>query len=125
MKLTLARLCDFDVDGSVSGRRRDEQKEEILKLSTTITFLKAALLAAITACIFMQPAYGQQEVNPSWYNPWPDAPMPAVKAPTKIAEHEGAKATHKDHPSATQAKKKQAPAKDALRTAEALPPVKK
>jgi len=125
MKLTLARLCDFDVDGSVSGRRRDEQKEEILKLSSTIKLLKATLLAAIAAPIFMQPAYGQQEVNPSWYDPWPDAPKPAVKAPTKIAEHKDAKATHKDHLSATQAKKKQAPAKEPLRTAEALPPVKK
>ena len=101
------------------------KKEEILKLSRTITFLKAALLATITACIFMQPAYGQQEVNPSWYNPWPDAPNSAVKAPTKIAEHKDAKATHKDRVSATQAKKKQAPAREPLRTAEALPPVKK
>jgi hypothetical protein len=97
-------------------------KEEILKLSRTIPFLKAALLAAITASIFMQPAYSQQEVNPSWYNPWPDAPKSAGKAPTKIAVHKDGKATH---PSATQAKKKQAPAREPLRTAEALPPVRK
>ena len=75
----------------------------------------------MTASIFMQPAYGQQEVNPSWYNPWPDAPKSAVKTPPKIAEQKDAKATHKDHVSATQAKKKQAPAKEPLRTAEALP----
>jgi len=109
----------------VSLRRRNQQKEEILKLSRTITLLRAALLAAIAASIFMPTAYGQQEVNPSWYNPWPDAPKPAVKAPTKIAEHKDAKATPKDHVNATQAKKKQAPAKEPLRTAEALPPVKK
>jgi hypothetical protein len=115
-------LCDFEVTGSVSGRRRDEQKEEILKLSTTITFLKAALLAAITASIFMQPAYGQQEVDPSWYNPWSDAPKSVVKTPTKIAEHKGAKPTHA---SSAQTKKKQAPAQEPLRTAEALPPVRK
>jgi hypothetical protein len=118
-------LCNFEASGSVFVRRTDRQREEILKLFRTITFLKAALLAAITAPIFLQPAYGQQEVNPSWYNPWPDAPKPAVKAPNKIAEHKDAKATHKDHVSATQAKKKQAPAQEPLRTADALPPVRK
>jgi len=97
-----------------------------LKLSITITVLKAALLAAMAAPIFIQPAYGQQEVNPTWYNPWPDTPQPAAKpTPTKIAAHKDAKAIHKDHPSATQAKKKQAPAQEPLRTAEALLPVRK
>jgi hypothetical protein len=99
--------------------------EEILKLFRTIPCLKATLLATMTAGIFMLPAYGQEEVNPSWYNPWPDAPKPAVEAPTKIAEHKDAKATHKGHVSTTQAKKKQAPAREPLRTAEATPPIKK
>ena len=95
-----------------------------MKLSRTITF-KAALLAAMAAPIFIQPAYGQQEVDPTWYNPWPD-PQPAAKpTSTKIAEHKDAKATHKDHASATQAKKKQGPVQEPVRTAEALPPVKK
>jgi len=93
-----------------------------LKLSRTITFLKTALLAAMTACMFMQPAYGQQEVNPSWYNPWPDAPKSAVKAPTKITEHKDAKVTHA---SAAQTKKKKEAAQEPLRTAEAQPPVRK
>ena len=96
-----------------------------MKLFRTITFLKATLLATIIASTFKQPAYGQQEVNPSWYNPWPDAPKPAVKAPTKIAEHKDAKATHKGRVSETQATKKQAPAREPLRTAEAMPPVNK
>ena len=97
-----------------------------MKHSIMITVLKSALLAAMAAPIFIQPAYGQQEVNPTWYNPWPDTPKPAAKpATTKIAEHKNAKATHKDHPSATQAKKKQSPAQEPLRTAEALPPVRK
>jgi len=98
-----------------------------LKHSITITVWKAALLAAMAAPIFIQPAYGQQEVNPTWYNPWPDTPKPAANPTmTKIAEHKVAKAIHhKDHPSATQAKKKQAPAQEPLRTAEALPPVRK
>ena len=74
MKLTLARLCNFEVSGSVSGRRRNQQKEEILKLSRPIPLLRLALLAAIAAPIFMQFAYGQQEVNPSWYNPGPMLP---------------------------------------------------
>ena len=91
-------------------------------VSITIKFLKAALLGAITASIFMQPAYGQQEVDPNWYNPWPDAPKSEVKTPTKIAGHKGAKATHA---SSTQTKKKPAPAQEPLRTAEALPPVRK
>ena len=79
-----------------------------MKLYPTITFFKAALLTAIIAPIFMQPAYGQQEVNPSWYSPWTDAPKPGAKpTPTKITRHKNAKATLKDHISATQAKKKQ------------------
>jgi len=48
-----------------------------------------------------------------------------MKAPTKIADHKDAKATHKDQLSTTQAKKKRAPGKEPLRSAEALPPVKK
>lgn len=88
--------------------------------------LKAALLATITAPIFIQHAYGQQEVDPTWYDPWPDAPKPAAKpAAMNIAEHNDSKATHKDHASATQAKKKHATVQEPLRTAEALPLVKK
>ena len=96
-----------------------------MKLFRTITFLKVPLLAAMTVSTFTHAAYGQQEVNPSWYNPWPDAPQPAVKAPTKIAEHKNAKVRHKDQSSTTQADKKQAPGKEPLRTAEAMPLVKK
>ena len=97
-----------------------------MKLSRTISFLKAALLAAIAAPIFIQPAYSQQEVAPGWYNPWPDAPKPAAKpTPTKIATHKNAKATLKDHTSATQAKKKQPRAQEPLRAAAAPPPFKK
>lgn len=111
---------------SVSVRRRDQRQEEVLKLSGTITFLNAVLLAAMAAPILIQPAYGQQEVDPAWYNPWPDTPKPAAKpTATKIAERTDARPTHKNHASATQAKKKQGPAQEPLRTAEALPPVKK
>ena len=52
----------------------------------------------------------------------------AKPAPKKITEHKdagAANAAHKDHASATQVKKKQVPAQQPLRTAEALPPVKK
>ena len=96
-----------------------------MKHSRMIMFLKAALLAAVTASIFILPAYAQQDVNPTWYNPWSDIPKPAAKpAPAKITEHKEAKANTKDHTSATQVKKKQMPAQQPLRTAEALPPKK-
>ena len=99
-----------------------------MKRSRMIT-LKAALLASLAAPIFILPAYGQQDVNPSWYNPWPDAPKTGAKAePAKMAEHtnaqhNNAKVTHKVHTSATQAKKKTA--EEPVRAAEALPPATK
>jgi len=96
-----------------------------VKHSRMIMFLKAALLAAVTASIFILPAYGQQDVDPTSY-PWSAAPKPAAKsAPTKTTQHKDAKATQKDRASATQVKKKEVPAREPLRTAEALPPVKK
>ena len=96
-----------------------------MKHSRMIMVLKTALLAAMTAPIFILPAYGQQAMDPTSY-PWSDAPKPAAKpAPKKITEHKDAKAAHKDHASATLMKKKQVPAQEPLRTAEALPPVKK
>ncbi|HYV73917.1 MAG TPA: hypothetical protein VFB24_06645 [Candidatus Binatia bacterium] len=95
-----------------------------MKHSRIITFLKAALLAAVTASVFILPAYGQQDVDPTWF-PLSDIPKPAAKpAPTKITEHKDAKANTKDHKSATRVKKKQMPAQQPLRTAEALPPKK-
>jgi hypothetical protein len=96
-----------------------------VKHSRMIIFLKAALFAALTASIFILPAYGQQDVDPAWYNPWSDVPKPAAKpAPTKSTEHKDGKANTKDHTSAAQVKKKQKPAQQPLRTAEALPPAK-
>ena len=87
---------------------------------------KVVFLGVLATPTLSLSAYGQQEVDPTWYNPWPDAPKPlATPIPTKIVEHKDAKATHKDRVSATQAKKKQAPAREPLRTAEALPPIKK
>ena len=95
-----------------------------MKLTRMIIFLKTALLAAMTALILILPAYGQQDVNPEWY-PWPDAPKPAAKpVPAKIREHRHARVTHNNHASATQLSKKQTPAQEPLRAAEALPPKK-
>jgi hypothetical protein len=47
----------------------------------------AALFGAM-AMAFLLPAYGQQEVNPTWYNPWP-APNTAVahSAQPQVASH--------------------------------------
>jgi hypothetical protein len=96
-----------------------------MKLSRMNVLWKSALLA-VSAAILILPAYGQQDMNPTWYNPWPDASKPEAKpAPAKIAAHKNAKATHKNHASATRVKTKQAPAPEPLRTAEALPQVKK
>jgi hypothetical protein len=104
-----------------------QQQEEIVKHSRMIMFLKTTLLAAMIAQIFILPAYGQQDVDPTSY-PWSVPPKPAAKpAPKKITEHKdagAANAAHKDHASATQVKKKQVPAQQPLRTAEALPPEK-
>ena len=103
-----------------------QQQEEIVKHSKMIMFFKAALLAAVTASIFILPAYGQQDMDPTHYDyPSSDIPKPAAKpAPTKITKRKDAKANTKDHTSATQVKKKQMPAQQPLRTAEALPPKK-
>jgi|SRR6516225_3021698 hypothetical protein len=92
---------------------------------TQTMMAKIVLLGVLATPIQSIPAHGQQEVDPTWYNPWPDASKPTAKPmPTKIAEHKDANRTHKNHVSTTQAKKKQPPAKEPLRTAEALPPVK-
>jgi hypothetical protein len=86
-----------------------------MKLSGTIT-LKAILLVGLAAPIFIQSAYGQQEVNPTWYNPWPDAPNPAATpTPTRIADKD-AKTTDKDRAVTREKKNVQEP----VRTAEAL-----
>jgi len=92
-----------------------------MKLSRMNVLWKSALLA-VTAAILILPAYGQQDVDPTWYNPWPDASKPEAKpAPAKIAAHKKVKATHTDHAPATQVKTKQTSAPEPLRTAEALP----
>jgi hypothetical protein len=40
-----------------------------MKLSKVIA-LKGTLLGAMALQMLMIPAYGQQEVDPTWYNPW-------------------------------------------------------
>ena len=93
---------------------------------TKIMMANVVLIGVLATPTLSLSAYGQQEVDPTWYNPWPDAPKPMAKPiPAKIAEHKAANTIHKNHVSATQAKKKQQAAKEPLRTAEALPPVKK
>ena len=69
-----------------------------MKHCKMIMFLKAALLAAVTASIFILPAYGQQDVDPTHFDyPSSDIPKPAAKpAPTKITKRKDAKANTKD-----------------------------
>jgi hypothetical protein len=40
--------------------------------------LKAVVLAAMAAPMLSVSAWGQQEVDPSWYDPWAPAPKVAV-----------------------------------------------
>jgi hypothetical protein len=42
-----------------------------LRIARTLV-VNAALLLAIACWMLCVPAYGQQEVDPSWYNPWPE-----------------------------------------------------
>lgn len=41
--------------------------------------MKAALFAVMALPILLAPVFGQQEVDPTWYNPWPDAAKTATK----------------------------------------------
>lgn len=53
---------------------------------------KAVLLGILAAPILSVPAYGQQEVNPTWYDPWASVSNPAPHRPQdKAAERKGTK----------------------------------
>ena len=95
-----------------------------MRVTKTIMF-KLVCVGLLATPILSVPAYSQQEVDPAWYNPWPDAAKPAAKPAPAIAQHKNPKATRKDQAHATQAKKKQAPAQEPVRTAEARPLFKK
>ena len=43
--------------------------------------LHETLLGAISVLVFLSPSYGQQETEPSWYDPW--AKTTATTAPVK------------------------------------------
>jgi hypothetical protein len=46
------------------------------------------MLFGAMAVTFLLPAYGQQEVNPTWYNPWADQnPVVARSAQPQAASH--------------------------------------
>jgi hypothetical protein len=45
--------------------------------------LNETLLAALTLLMLLVPAYAQQEMDPTWYDPWAK-PSPAVAAHAKL-----------------------------------------
>jgi hypothetical protein len=49
-----------------------------MKLSTVIA-LKATLFGLLALPMLAMSAYGQQEVDPTWYNPWPAAGKAAAQ----------------------------------------------
>ena len=51
-----------------------------------IFLLKAALLAAMFLPAFGRPVYAQQEVEPTWYDPW-EAQTKVVVQPAKSRTH--------------------------------------
>lgn len=46
-----------------------------MKVARTLS-LKAALLGWMDVCMLLVPAYAQQEVDPTWYDPWAVASQP-------------------------------------------------
>ena len=57
-----------------------------MKLSRVIV-LKAALLGAMALPMLFVPAYGQQEIDPTWYDPWPAATKTVAQpGPAKSAD---------------------------------------
>lgn len=83
-----------------------------MKLSRVIV-LKAALLGAMALPMLLVPAYGQQEIDPTWYDPWPAAtktaaqPMPAKSVDLKkhrkvnaasVQQHKSKQYAHASHP---------------------------
>jgi len=87
--------------------------------------MKAALLATLALPTLTIPAFGQQEVDPTWYNPWPNANKTAVQQPqAKPTPHKNDKSSPKVKAEAgAQPKKlKQAHAQEPAHTAEAQPP---
>ena len=85
--------------------------------------MKAALLATLALPTLTVPAFGQQEVDPTWYNPWPANKTAAQQAPAKPPAAKNDKQAHKAK-AASESKVKSAKhpaAQEPVRTAEAQP----
>lgn len=86
--------------------------------------MKAALLATLALPILTVPAFGQQEVDPTWYNPWPNANKPAAQQEKAkpAASNNDKQARKAKAPSESKTKSaKHAPAQEPVRTAQAQP----
>src|SRR6201993_744297 len=71
--------CLMPMRGTRVGRRTATQRRMVMTLSRG-TLLKAVLLGTMTLPMLTIPALGQQEVDPTWYDPWAGAPKAATQS---------------------------------------------
>ncbi|MGB9236757.1 MAG: hypothetical protein WCC04_20300 [Terriglobales bacterium] len=74
-------------------------------------FAHIAMMLATIFVMFLIPAYGQQEVDPTWYDPWAPpkaAVVQTAQTPTATAKHARHRANVKSAPSPQRAGKVEA-----------------
>src|ERR1700751_1649106 len=71
--------CLMPMRGTRVGRRTAAQRRMVMALSRG-TLLKAALLGTMALPMLTIPALAQQEVDPTWYDPWSSAPKAAAQS---------------------------------------------
>jgi hypothetical protein len=69
--------------------------------------LNEALLAALTLLLLLVPAYAQQEMDPTWYDPWAK-PSPAVAAHGKLPKARQANSRLRNSPTSDSRKREAA-----------------
>jgi hypothetical protein len=95
--------------GHTSGGLRVES--DVMKFARIFT-LKITLLGAMTVPLLFVSAWSQQEVDPSWYDPWAAANQPAVQSARKADQKSLKKAAAAaDHMTTHQSKTKTLQAK--------------
>src|SRR5438309_9419792 len=71
--------CLMPMRGTRIGRRTAAQRRMVLTPSKG-TLLKAVLLGTMALPMLTIPALAQQEVDPTWYDPWAAAPKAAAQS---------------------------------------------